>query len=154
MVMAYFVGSLADRFHPLRLGIGAMVLYVIAAFGGAVWGTDARGFGIAFLAHNIISGFYFTSMASVGQRLYPKLKFAQFASAAMVLQAVVGALLPPSIGIILDASGHNYRLTFLIGGLIAIPGLGALLGVYRQFLRLGGPKNYQPPETGALPVAT
>ncbi len=154
LVLAYFVGALADRFHPLRLGIGAMVLYVLVALGGAVWGTNARGFGIAFLAHNIISGFYFTSMASVGQRLYPKLKFAQFASAALLLQAVVGALLPPSIGIILDASGHNYRLTFLIGGLIAIPGLGALIGVYRQFLRLGGTNNYQPPETGVSPVAT
>ncbi len=148
LVLAYFIGALADRFHPLRLGIGAMAVYVVVAAGGAVWGTDARGFGLAFLAHNVISGFYFTAMASVGQRLYPKLKFAQFASAAMLLQAGVGALLPPSVGLILDASGHNYRLTFVIGGLLAVLGLVTLVGVYSQFLRLGGPKNYQPPEAG------
>ena len=150
LVLAYFIGALADRFHPLRLGIGAMALYVVVSAGGVVWGTDARGFGLAFLAHNIISGFYFTAMASVGQRLYPKLKFAQYASAAMLVQGGVGALLPPSVGAILDASGHNYRLTFLIGGSLALLGLAALLAVYWQFLRLGGPRNYQPPETGSL----
>ncbi len=152
LVLAYFIGALADRFHPLRLGIGAMVVYVLVAVGGAVWGTDTRGFGLAFLAHNIISGFYFTAMASVGQRLYPKLKFAQFASAAMLLQAGVGALLPPVVGLILDASGHNYRLTFVIGGGLALLGLGVLVAVYRQFLQLGGPKNYQPPEPGGHPA--
>jgi len=148
MVLAYFIGALADRFHPLRLGIGAMAAYVLVAIGGTVWGTDVRGFGIAFLAHNIISGFYFTAMASVGQRLYPRLKFAQFASAAMLVQAGVGVLLPPSVGAILDASGQNYRLTFVIGGVLAVLGLAALLGVYNQFLRLGGPKDYRPPEAG------
>lgn len=153
LLLAYFVGALADRFHPLRLGIGAMALYLIVAVCGMVWGTDARGFGFAFLAHNIISGFYFTAMASVGQRLYPKLKFAQFASAALLVQAGAGALLPPMVGLILDASGHNYRLTFLIGGFLAMLGLAALIGVYRQFLRLGGPTNYQPPGGELIPAA-
>jgi len=146
LVMAYFIGAMADRFHPLRLGIGSMILYVLVSAGGFAWGVDAQGFGLAFLAHNIISGFYYTAMASVGQRLYPKLKFAQYASAAMLVQAGIGALLPPAVGAILDASGHHYRLTFLIGGLLGILGLSALLVVYRKFLQLGGTSLYQPPE--------
>jgi MFS family permease len=154
LIMAYFIGVMADRLHPLRLGIGAMIIYVLVSVGGFLWGTDSRGFGLAFLTHNIISGFYHTAMASVGQRLYPKLKFAQFASAAMLVQAGAGALLPPTVGAILDASGHNYRLTFLMGGLLALFGLSALVVVYRQFLQLGGTKHYEPPEKNPLPAAS
>ena len=92
-------------------------------------------------------------MASIGQRLYPKLKFAQCASAALVLQAGLGMLLPPTMGLILDASGHNYRLTFISSGLLATIGLSALLVVHRQFMKLGGPRNYAPPEVAhAHPV--
>jgi len=145
LLLAYPIGFMADRLHPLRLGIGAMIAYLLVAVGGLIWGDTAQGFGVAFLAHNILSGFYFTAMASVGQRLYPKLKFAQFASAAMLLQAIAGILLPATVGVILDLSGQNYRLTFALGGGIAGLGLLALVQVYRQFQRLGGSTVYQPP---------
>jgi MFS family permease len=148
LVLAYFIGALADRYHPLRLMIGAMGLYVAVTIFGAAFGTTPRIFGFAFLAHTIISGIYFTSMASIGQRLYPKLKFAQFASAALVLQAGLGMLLPPTMGLVLDASGHNYRLTFVSSGLLSAVGFSALLVVHQQFMKLGGPRNYAPPEVG------
>jgi hypothetical protein len=137
--------------------IVSMSLYLLASIFGAVFATNPPDFGVAFLAHTIISGIYFTSMASVGQRLYPKLKFAQFASARLVLQAGLGMLvLPPLMGLILDASGHNYRLTFISGGILAALGLVALLVVYRQFLKLGGPSNYVAPlsnPTSSRPLA-
>jgi MFS family permease len=145
LVLAWFIGSLADRFHPLRLMIFSMALYVAVAIFGTALGTSPKFFGIAFLGHTIISGIYYTSMASIGQRLYPRLKFAQFASAALVFQSVLGMLLPPAMGLVLDASGHNYRLTFVLGGLLATIGLCALVVVYHQFLKLGGPKNYIAP---------
>jgi maltose/moltooligosaccharide transporter len=145
LLFAYPIGILADRFHPLRLGIGAMIAYLLVAVGGTIWGVTTQGFAAAFLAHNIISGFYFTSMASVGQRLYPKLKFAQFLSAAMLVQGAAGMILPATVGAILDLSGRNYRLTFLMGGCLAGLGLFALVQVYREFQRLGGMSGYRPP---------
>ena len=54
-------------------------------------------------------------------------------------------LLPPSVGLFLDLSGHNYQLTFLMGFGIAIVSLIPLFVVYRKFLGLGGDKNYVAP---------
>jgi MFS family permease len=150
LALAYFLGSLADRFHPLRMMIVSMFLYVSVTVFGALLGTNARYFGFAFLAHTIISGIYYTSMSSIGQRLYPRLKFAQFASAAFLMQGVLGALVPPGMGLILDASRHNYRLTFVSSGVLATLGLAGLLVVHRQFIQLGGPKSYVPPHTSPV----
>lgn len=146
LLIAYFIGALADRFHPLRLMIVSIALYATTTMCGAIFGTTPQAFGWSFLAHTIISGIYYTSMASIGQRLYPRMKFAQFASAALVLHAVLGMLVPPGMGLILDASGHNYRLTFVASSILATLGLGSLLVVYQQFLKLGGSRNYVPPE--------
>jgi MFS family permease len=151
LALAYFLGSLADRFHPLRLGIACMALYATVSLSGAAFATDPKKFGVAFMAHTVISGTYMTSMASAGQRLYPKLKFAQFASASGLIGATFGMLLPPTMGFLLDRSGHNYRITFLASGVLASLGLVALVVVYHKFMQLGGPKNYvaphvQPPE--------
>jgi len=144
-VLAFFLGYLADRFHPLRLGMVAIGLYAAISIYGALFATDPRTFGFAFLAHTIISGTYFTSMASLGQRLYPKQKFAQFASAGGLLGAVCGGAMPPLIGLVLDWSHHNYRLTFVMGAFFATAGFIALAVVYRKFLKLGGPQNYVAP---------
>lgn len=151
LILAYFLGSMADRFHPLRMGIATIALYAGFMLWGAGYATDAGRFGIAFVAHTILSGTYFTSTASIGQRLYPKLKFAQFASAASILIAATAAILPPTVGLILDLSGHNYRLTFLMGGILAFLGLISLVVVHHKWIRLGGPKNYVAPH--ADPVA-
>lgn len=150
--LAYFLGSLADRFHPLRLGIICIFLYMLVSLFGAVFATTPTLFGVAFLAHTVISGTYFTSMASIGQRLYPRLKFAQFASAAGLLSAASGLMLPPTMGFILDASGNAYRLTFVAGAIFSCLGLAALCIVYRKFILLGGPKNYVAPCSFSSPT--
>jgi len=144
-VLAFFLGYLADRFHPLRLSMVAIGLYAATSVYGALFATDPRTFGFAFLAHTIISGTYFTSVASLGQRLYPKQKFAQFASAGGLMGAVFGGAMPPLIGLVLDLSHHNYRLTFVMGAFFATAGFVALAVVYRKFLKLGGHHNYVAP---------
>jgi Na+/melibiose symporter-like transporter len=148
-VLAYFLGSLADRFHPLRLAIVCIGLYAIVSLIGFAFGTTPAAFGMAFLGHTIISGAYFTGTASMGQRLYPKFKFAQFASAAGLLSALCFMLVPPLVGLSIDLSGHQYRLTFLYGGILATAGCVGWLFVHRDFLQLGGPKHYVAPLLGA-----
>jgi MFS-type transporter involved in bile tolerance (Atg22 family) len=144
-VTSYIIGSLADRFHPLRMGIFSLAIYVPVTCLGAVFAINPGNFGIAFLIHMIVSGVYYASVASLGQRLYPKLKFAQFASAAFLLQSAVRAALPPVVGLVLDFSGHNYRLTFVASGTLAVVGLISMGVAYRQFLRQGGHSTYVAP---------
>jgi Na+/melibiose symporter-like transporter len=147
MVMAYFLGMLADKFHPVRMGIVCLALYAAITLWGAFGIVDLTTFSIAFIGHTILSGAYFTSTASIAQRLYPRLKFAQFASGQGILQAVFSGIMPPAVGLFLDLNHHNYRMTFLFSGLLAVAGLVFYTLVYRRFMRLGGPQNYRAPLT-------
>ena len=145
LVLSYVTGAMADRFHPLRLGIFSLGLYTIFMFWGGWAATDTSTFSVAFVAHGVIQGIYNTGTASIGQRLFPRAKFAQFASAAGVVSAPFFMLLPPLLGKYLDLNGHVYRHTFIMSGALGFIGLLLFLVVWRGFKRYGGLKNYAPP---------
>lgn len=146
LASSYFLGSLADRFHPLRLGLVALGAYALAMLWGAVAATDAKIFSVFFVTHGVIQGVYNTGMASIGQRLFPRAKFAQFASAAGIPGALAFMVMNPVLGKYLDLNGHVYRHTFLWSGVIAVAALAALWVVWRKFQALGGPRAYTPPD--------
>ncbi len=146
LIMSFFLGWLADLLHPLRLGIISIALYGVMALWAGFMADDARSFAVAFVAHGVLSGVYFTATASIGQRLYPRAKFAQFASAAGLMAATCFAVLPPLMGRYLDLTGHVYRHTFIAGAGLAFLALAAMLVVHRRFMALGGPKGYVAPE--------
>ncbi|PTX97031.1 MFS transporter [Spartobacteria bacterium LR76] len=146
LVLAYPLGWLADLLHPLRLAIGVLVLYVLVTGWGMFFAKSAGAFLFAWVAHGVISGCYFTSAASLGQRLYPHSRFAQFASAATIVGALVGMAYTPAVGLLIDQTGRAYRYTFVIGCLTATVALVCAGLVYVKFRKLGGPKDYTAPE--------
>jgi MFS family permease len=97
------------------------------------------------VAHGVISGAYFTTSASLGQRLFPHSTFAQFASAAGLISAIVTIAVSPLFGKILDISGHQYRYTYLMSFILTALATLLMLVVYRQFVSRGGPKCYVAP---------
>jgi len=143
--LAFFLGWAADKFHPLRLAIGSLALYAAVSLWAGLFATGTASFSFAYIVHGVVSGIFFTGIASIGQRLFPRTKFAQFASAAGIFNAIGFILVPTAVGKLLDVTGHVYHYTFVIGGVIAAFGLGAFIVVYRQFGALGGTKNYAPP---------
>jgi MFS family permease len=124
-VLAYPLGWLADRYHPLRVGCVALVGYAIAGAAGFWLIADQGSFGAALLAHGILSGCFFTGTAAVCQVIFPRLSFAQFAAAAGMVNSLLQILLGPLLGWFLDLTGNAYRYTFVIGALIALAALGA-----------------------------
>lgn len=143
--LSFFIGWLADRFHPLRVAIVSVALYAGVMLWGGFVATDTARFSVAFVAHGVLQGTFMTGTASLGQRLFPAARFAQFASAAGIFGSIGYIILPPVTGAMLDASGHVYRHTFTASGVIGLLALAAYLVVYRRFQRLGGDKNFQPP---------
>ena len=141
LCLSYVLGTLADRFHPLRLSMVAIVLYGLAALWGGLFATTKDTFGVALLAHGVLSGCYYTASASLNQRLLPKENFAQFASAAGLVGAAFNILLPPLLGYCLDLSGHNYRLTFYAGSVLSL----VALGCYAVLYRLWAANSFSPP---------
>ena len=146
LVLSYPLGALADRLHPLRLGLWITLLYSVAMIWGGLVADNAKSFMVFFVAHGVISGSYMTATASLGQRLYPRMKFAQFASAWGLMFGLGYIVTTPLMGLFLDLVGHQYRYTFLAAGLVAALGVAAFAITYRRFLQLGGPTNYAAPE--------
>ncbi len=144
--LSWFLGWLADRFHPVRTSIVALVAYAAVAAWAWQGATTAGTFAVAFVLHAVLSGIYLTSVASLGQRLYPRTHYAQFASAAGMVLSVCTIGLSPLVGLVIDRTGQAYRHVFLVGGLISLVAIGASLSVLRQFLKLGGPDRYRAPE--------
>ncbi|AHF91327.1 MFS transporter [Opitutaceae bacterium TAV5] len=148
LCLAYFIGWMADKFHPLHMSIASMIGYAVVC-GWAWLNIDSqRTFLIAFVAHGVISGCFFTSVASLGQRLFPRSAFAQFASALAMMMAVGGMVLEPVVGLAIDsgAQQRDYSYTFVVGLALTVLALMMAFIVHRRFMRLGGPKGYVAPE--------
>ena len=145
LTLAYPLGSLADKFHPLRVTIASILLYAIAMLLGGLYVHSAWVFGLALIAHGVLSGTYVTASASLGQRLLPRERFAELGSAGGIIGAISSAILAPVLGKVLDFSHHNYRLTFFMSAFLAAAAVIGLTALHRRFLALGGDKNYVAP---------
>jgi len=145
LVLALPLGFLADRFHPIRLGIFCMIVYVFVTAFGFAFATESKSFFVAFLLHTILAGTYMTATASIGQRLLPKDKFGQFGSAGGIIYGVLSMLLPPALGFTVGWMNHDYRIVFLLGCILASLSAMTYLYLYRCYIRLGGDNDYHAP---------
>ena len=146
LCLAYFIGWLADVYHPLRVVMAALAGYLLLSLYGAYHATTPGAFLVVWVLHGVLGGCYATGAASLGQKLFPRSKFAQFASAAGIVGSLASSSLAPLMGLVIDHTGNTYRHTFAGGALLAILALSASVFVYRGFVKLGGPRNYTAPE--------
>ncbi|MBB4843645.1 MFS family permease [Paucibacter oligotrophus] len=145
LLLALPVGWLADRWHPLRVGLVSIALYALAMLAAGCWVRDAQQFSQAFIVHGVLSGIYLTGTAALGQYLFPRERFAQFHSAMNLLAALGYMLVPPAMGAWLDATGHHYHHTFIVSGVLAAVSGLLYLWLLRPFQALGGPGGYRAP---------
>jgi MFS family permease len=145
MLFALPIGILADRFHPLRMTIVTLSLYALTLLMGSIFIQGPKTFAVAAFGHLFVSGLYISASGALGQMLLPRLKFAQFASAAGVITAIGTIVISYALAIFLDRPGINYRLTFIVGFAMTVVAVVVLLIVYRKFMALGGPKGYVAP---------
>ncbi len=145
-VLAFPLGWLADKLHPLRVAIGAAALYGVVMLMGFLFMHDAPSFGWAFLAHGVLSGTFFTGAAALPQMLFPRAKFAQFAAAAGLLAALFNIALGPLLGAWLDRLGNQYRYTFLAGSVLAFTAIALGVWLHARWSALGGRDRYVAPE--------
>jgi MFS family permease len=153
LLMSYFLGSLADRFHPLRVGLVTLTIYALATLWGGLVIRGTGTFAAAFVAHGVLSGTFFTTTASLGQRLFPRARFAQFMSASLAIGGIGNVVLGPALGQVLDRSGHIYRYTYLASFGLTVLSLLSGWVVYRKFVALGGPAAYAAPDCDEVPRA-
>lgn len=146
LVLAYPIGALVDRFHPMRVCQITLGIYGLCALWGGFYARDTQTFSIAIIAHGVISGVFFTAVASIGQKLLPRERFAELMSASGIVSGICSMALAPGMGAILDLTGHHYRYTFYAGALIAAMAVAVFMVMHRKFVALGGPDNYNAPK--------
>jgi MFS family permease len=146
IILAYPIGALVDRFHPLRVCTVTLSLYAACVFWSGFYARDIATFQVAIIVHGVISGIYFTASASLAQRLLPRERFTELGSACGIIMTMITMSVTPLLGYILDLSGHLYHYTFFAAALITTLAVVLCLVVDRKFVALGGPKNYVAPE--------
>ncbi|HYD83522.1 MAG TPA: MFS transporter [Opitutus sp.] len=144
--MSYFIGALADRWHPLRLSLGLLAIFAVVMVAGGLLVTDDRSFGVALIAYGVLGGSWQTAAASLTMRLFPQARYAQIDSAKAIVQSFGMMLVGPAMGYFLDLSGHDYRHAYTASGIMALLSLLLGLVVHAKFMKLGGPKGYVAPE--------
>lgn len=145
LALAYPLGMLVDRTHPLKVSAWLMVAYALATLWGGLYATEAHSFAWALVIQGVISGSWQTTSASLAQRLFPEDRFAQFASAMGIIGGATGIGLPVLVGWFLDRSGHIYRYTLLMNFALSVFALYFTAVLYRKFRALGGPDRYVAP---------
>ena len=150
LFLSYFLGMLADRFHPIRMGLVSMVLYGIVAICGIFFIRGTVSFAIIMILHGVVTGSYFTLIASYAQRLFPRELFAQFNSAMAIAVSLSWVFVSTVVGGMLDLTGHRYHYVWYAGALFSFLGIAFLWVVYRKYLELGGDSAYQAPAVQAV----
>ncbi len=154
MITSYWLGALADRFHPIRVGMVTIGGLGLVLFIGGFLVNGPTSFCIVFVTHNLFIMSFNSLMASYGQRLFPRSLYAQFNSAMTMSYSLCMMAMAPMVGYALDTvetyfypdqPGKQYFLVFVVGGVFAFAGFFMLMMVLRYYKRYGGDQNYEAP---------
>lgn len=148
-LLAVPMGWVADRFHPVRVGFVLLVVVTGLNVLMSVLGTTATRFAAFHISLTIVCGCYYTATASINQRLFPRSKFAQYASALVVIVSLMNLWIGPVVGAILDRTGHDYRYAYTVSWMLLLVALGMWWAMWKQYNAHGGVRGYVAPGEGA-----
>ncbi|MBI5380369.1 MAG: MFS transporter [Opitutae bacterium] len=147
LLQSYPMGWLSDKFHPLRVTLAMLALYVIATLAAFLFVHDATSYSFAYVITGTIYGAWFTASMPIGAMLFPKSKFATFDSARIICFSLGMMITGPLAGWAMDRVLHQqYRYIYFFACCFTALSFFATLVVYRRFMAYGGPKGYVAPE--------
>jgi len=146
IVLAFPLGMLADKWHPLRCSVGTIFFYAATCVVSAIVVQGKWTFGLALMMHTVCSGVFFTVSASLFLRLFPRVEYAQFSSAAGLVTSVGAMFGAPTVGwAIANVCGGDYRYLYVFGAVFsAIGGIVGLVIMWKM-KKYGGIDNYEAP---------
>ena len=147
LILAYPLGVLADRFHPIQLGLACILAFALLTLWGSFFIHDTITYCIGLVGHGVISGSFMSSTASLSQKLLPRSKYAEYLSAAFVFVGFLSIGFATALGYLLDnVFKHEYHYTYVLAFALSIIYLLVFIALYFKFQALGGKKNYIAPE--------
>lgn len=149
VAVIFFMGKIMDRTHPMFIYlIGGIFILLVNIFGYFFVYTPMTFavIGIATAMMYAIQGLAYSPLLI---NLLPPEKFGQFSSANSMVNAITVLLGSWLGGYLTDCFG--YRIMFVWDFSITLLATLALLGVYREWQRLGGKAHYTPPPVTPSP---
>jgi hypothetical protein len=153
MIQAFPLGWLADKIHPIRVTMIALLLYATSTLLAFFCVRNSTMFAVAHVTCGTISGFWLTATAPLAPRLLPKHKFAMYGSAMGIFVALGGMIGGFVVGLIMDLLNrgrtidhYDFRYMYLWSSCFTASSLAVTWIVYRRFLTYGGQHHYVAPE--------
>jgi Na+/melibiose symporter-like transporter len=153
LIQAPIIGWMCDKFHPLRMTLFALVMYTTTTIIAYFFVHGRASFIAAHVICGTCSGIWLTATAPLPQMLFPKVKFATFASCLLNFWAIGSMITGPVMGYALDRLNpgvapihRDYHTIYLWACVFIGLSLLATMEVYRRFMAMGGPKGYVAPE--------
>ena len=159
LVAMYFASIFVDRWHPLRIQAYLGVFTAVTGFTSLIWSTMSIPASMFFWLSvgGVLSLSFGNAMGAVGSltsfmRVMPKSRFGQFCSASAILRSIGTMLAGVLAGLFMDGvrwlcggSDYAYRFQFVWSWVFSIVAGFFLYKAYREWLRLGGDKDYAAP---------
>lgn len=146
-LLLYPLGSLVDKFHPLRVALVAGAITAPAQLLYFFFVHTPTAYWIATLMIVPIGVAYFAASLPMMMAILPRERYGQFCSAQAVIGSLGMMIANAAAGWLIDATGDNPR--FLWIWMFACQGAAVLLlvPVYRMWCSYGGSVHYLPPDT-------
>ncbi len=122
IVLALPVGWLADRFHPLWVGIVALGLYALSMLGAWEFVAGRLSFLVWFVVHSVLAGTFLTGTAALLPVMLPRARFSSMAALSASITGLLTVFFTLELGALLDANGRDFHVIFLVAGLLAALG--------------------------------
>lgn len=161
VILLYPAGIISDRFHPLRVMVGAMIGTVLLMPIGFIYlfydFSPDRVFVLLCIQNSLIlpiGVLYVASALPAYMKLLPKDRYGQFGSADAMVRSFITIIGSIGAGLFMDlmkdvCGGSNFYYRFIPFWNIVcqLIGLWFMIYLYRGWKKQGGLENYSPPKT-------
>lgn len=144
MGLSYPLGWLADRLHPLRVYISAVVLVIITNIFSYFYTVDYTSYVITSILLALVYAIQGASTLPMFALLLPKDRYGQFCSAQAIFNALLLVVANWGGGLFIDLTG-DYRNLYIWDIIFTTFALIVMFQVYRGWIRHGGKQNYVAP---------
>lgn len=145
LVLAFPVGLLVDKIHPIRVYLSGMALVIIVNLFGFFIVQGETSFLIFSLLLAIMYTLQNTSTLPLYAALYPKSRYGQFSSAMALVISMALIAFNFLAGVFIDWIG-NYRYIYLWDFVFTGIAFILMFFVYCNWKKRGGANGFRPPD--------
>ncbi|MDR0932290.1 MAG: MFS transporter [Victivallales bacterium] len=144
LILAFPIGLLVDRFHPIRIYMVGMITVIFVNLFGFFMVQDTTSFFIFGLLLAVVYSLQTISTLPLYAAVYPAKKYGQFSSAGAMANSVMLLIFSYLAGLFIDFIG-DYRYIYIWDFVFTSIAMVGMVFVYRQWKKQGGAKDFRAP---------